>query len=379
MTNFAAYRGIMLCLLICLTGSIFLVLALAASSQGNWSAIVLALAGVSGLCALVLRRLHSGADYLCIVFVSVAYGAAVVIAHERFLAYPGAALAGLFAVQSMALLGSAQAHRLRLAPVPALIGISLLAAYILVAVLAPILAPFPEAQIVGPKYAPRGAEFLLGTDNLGRDMLSRLIYATRNTIAISLLATILGFVAGTATGLLAATIGGWVEGALGRFVDVAMAIPQLIFALLVLTLTGTSITALIFVIGFVDSTRVFRLVRSVSSSVLALDFVEAARLRGEGYFWIMRREVLPNVVAPLLAEFGMRFCYVVLFISSLSFLGLGIQPPDADWGSMVRENAGLISYGEIAPLLPAAAIALCAIAVNLVVDWFLYQASGLKS
>ncbi|WP_084565936.1 ABC transporter permease [Mesorhizobium sp. LSHC440B00] len=310
---------------------------------------------------------------------SLVYAVALASAQDRFLAHPGSALAGLFAVQAITFLAVRQAHRVKVAPVPALIGITLLGGYILVAVLAPILAPFPESQIVGAKYAPWGAESLLGTDNLGRDMLSRLLYATRNTITIALLATILGFVVGTSAGLLAATIGGWVDSALGRLVDIAMAIPQLIFALLVLTLTGPSITALILVIGFVDSTRVFRLVRAVSANVLALDFVEAARLRGEGYHWIMRREVLPNVTAPLLAEFGMRFCFVVLFISSLSFLGLGIQPPDADWGSMVRENAALITYGEVAPLLPAAAIAVCAIAVNLTVDWFLYQASGLRS
>ncbi|QRM33355.1 ABC transporter permease [Microvirga sp. VF16] len=248
----------------------------------------------------------------------------------------------------------------------------------MVAALAPILAPYHETSVVGVKYAPWSSEFLLGTDNVGRDMLSRLIYATRNTLLIAAAATALGFLAGTVTGLLAATVGGWVDNALSRVVDIMMAIPQLIFALLILTIVGTSITSLVVVIAVVDATRVFRLVRSVSMNVLALDFVEAAWLRGEGLYWIMRREVLPNIMEPLIVELGIRFCFVILFISSLSFLGLGIQPPTADWGSMVRENAGLIIYGDITPLLPAAAIAVLTVSINLAMDWFLQKSSGLK-
>ena len=111
---------------------------------------------------------------------------------------------------------------------------------------------------------------------------------------------------------------------------------------------------------------------------VVMDYVEAARLRGEGLWWIMSREVLPNALPPLVAEFGLRFCFVFLFISALSFLGLGIQPPTADWGSMVRDNATLMTFGDITPLVPAAAIALLTVAVNFVVDWFLHKASGLK-
>jgi peptide/nickel transport system permease protein len=135
---------------------------------------------------------------------------------------------------------------------------------------------------------------------------------------------------------------------------------------------------LILVIAILDSTRVFRLARAVSMNIVVLDFVEAARLRGEGTFWIILREVLPNSMPPLVAEFGLRFCFVFLFISSLSFLGLGLQPPTADWGSMVRDNATLITYGDITPLLPAAAIALLTVAVNFVVDWFLHKTSGIR-
>jgi peptide/nickel transport system permease protein len=157
-----------------------------------------------------------------------------------------------------------------------------------------------------------------------------------------------------------------------------MAIPQLIFALLLLTIFGTAIPILISVIAVLDSTRVYRLSRAVAMNIVVMDFVEVAKLRGEGLGWIIRAEILPNAAAPLVAEFGLRFCFVFLTISALSFLGLGIQPPTADWGSMVRDNATLITFGDITPLLPAAAIALLTVAVNFVVDWFLHKTSGLK-
>jgi peptide/nickel transport system permease protein len=161
-------------------------------------------------------------------------------------------------------------------------------------------------------------------------------------------------------------------------VDILMAIPQLIFALLILSVVGTNATSLVLVIALLDSTRVFRLSRAVAMTVVVQDFVEAARLRGEGLWWLVTREVLPNAAAPLIAEFGLRFCFVFLFISALSFLGLGIQPPTADWGSMVRDNAVLITFGDISPLLPALAVALITVSVNFVVDWMLHKSSGLK-
>ena len=157
-----------------------------------------------------------------------------------------------------------------------------------------------------------------------------------------------------------------------------MALPPLIFALLLLTILGTSIPVLIVVIAVLDSTRVYRLARAVAMNIAVMDFVEVARLRGEGLMWIIRREILPNSMPPLVAEFGLRFCFVFLFISALSFLGLGIQPPTADWGSMVRDNATLITYGDITPLLPAGAIALLTVGVNFVVDWFLHKTAGLR-
>ena len=269
-------------------------------------------------------------------------------------------------------------RELKKAPTTAWVGLGIIAFYTFLAVFAQFLTPYGESEVVGYEFEPWGENFLLGTDNLGRDMATRLIYGARNTIGIAFLTTVLTFMMGSVTGFMAATLGGWVDQVLSRVVDVLMAIPSLIFALLILTVTGTSIPALIMVIAVLDSTRVYRLARAVSMNVVVMDYVEVARLRGEGLWWVMNREVLPNATAPLVAEFGLRFCFVFLFISSLSFLGLGIQPPTADWGSMVRDNATLITFGDITPLLPAGAIAMLTVGVNFVVDWFLQLTSGLR-
>lgn len=268
---------------------------------------------------------------------------------------------------------------LRRAPLTAKFGIATIAFYLLLIIFADVLAPYPEAAVVGRKFAPWSSQFLLGTDNLGRDMLSRLIYAARNTVGFAAFTTIITFVLGTALGLLAATRGGWVDQLLSRLMDIIMSVPMMIFALLLLTIFGTGIISVILVIAVLDSTQVYRLTRAVAMNVTVTDFFEAAQLRGEGIWWQMRREILPNIMSPLIAEFGLRFCFVFLIFSALSFLGLGIQPPTADWGSMVRDNANLIAFGDITPLLPAMAIAWLAIGVNFVVDWKLHQSSGLKS
>ncbi|MGC6370958.1 ABC transporter permease [Pseudomonas sp. K2I15] len=264
------------------------------------------------------------------------------------------------------------------APLSAKFGLLIIVLYVLVALFAPVLAPYGETQVVGDGFAPWSGQFLLGTDNLGRDMFSRLVYGARNTLGIAFLTTVLAFLLGGLSGLVAAIKGGSVDQGLSRVVDILMAIPQLIFALLILSVVGTNATSLVLVIALLDSTRVFRLSRAVAMTVVVQDFVEAARLRGEGLWWLVTREVLPNAAAPLIAEFGLRFCFVFLFISALSFLGLGIQPPTADWGSMVRDNAVLITFGDISPLLPALAVALITVSVNFVVDWMLHKSSGLK-
>ncbi len=264
------------------------------------------------------------------------------------------------------------------APLTAKLGVLVIICYVFVAVFAPVLAPYKETAIVGASYELWSDEYLLGTDNIGRDMLTRLIFGARNTIGIAFATVLLAFIVGGTLGMLAAILGGWYDLVIGRIVDILMAIPSLVFALLLLTVFGTSIPSLVIIIALLDSTRVFRISRSAAMNVVVMEFVEAARLRGEGMAWIIRKELLPNITAPLLAEFGLRFCFVFLFIASLSFLGLGIQPPLADWGSMVRENATLITYNDITPLLPAVAIAGLTVAVNFVVDWMLHLSSGLK-
>ena len=270
------------------------------------------------------------------------------------------------------------AREFRTMPLTAGFGLLMIVIYVLVAVFAPAIAPFSETAIVGREYQAWDNVHLLGTDNLGRDMLSRLIYGARNTVGIAFATTALAFILGSVLGLLAAVVGGWLDQLLSRIVDVLMAIPALIFALLLLTIVGTSVINMILVIAVIDATRVYRLARAVAMNIVVMDYVEAAKLRGEGLWRLITREILPNALAPLVAEFGLRFCFVFLTISALSFLGLGIQPPTADWGSMVRDNATLISFGDITPLLPAGAIALLTVSVNFVVDWQLHRASGLR-
>ncbi len=273
---------------------------------------------------------------------------------------------------------------LKTAPPTAWFGMLVIFLYLFVAFFAPLLAPHDQAEVFPMAYAPWSDEFRLGTDALGRDVFSRLIYGARNTIGIAVATTFLAFLIGGRLGLMAAISRNWLDQVLSRFVDVLMAIPSLIFALMLLSIFGSSAFNLICIIAVLDATRVFRLTRAVALNVVVMDYVEAAKLRGEGLVWIMRREILPNIMPPLVAEFGLRFCFVFLTIAALSFLGLGIQPPTADWGSMVRENAGLIQFAEydltaaLTPMIPAAAIALLTVAVNFVVDWFLHQTSGLR-
>ena len=288
------------------------------------------------------------------------------------------ALGWLFRAFVVAVSPQRRAQEMRKAPLTASFGLLVILVYVLVAALAPVIAPFGESEVVGGEFLPWDSTYLLGTDNLGRDMLTRMIYGARNTVGIAFVITALAFFGGTVLGLLAAVVGGWIDQGLSRFVDVLMAIPSLIFSLLLLTIFGTSVLSLILVIATVDATRVFRLARSVAQGIVVMDYIEAARLRGEGKWWLITREILPNAMAPLVAEFGLRFCFVFLAISGLSFLGLGIQPPTADWGGMVRDNATLITFGDLTPFLPAGAIALLTVAVNFVVDWQLHRSSGLK-
>ena len=263
-------------------------------------------------------------------------------------------------------------------PLSAQLGVGIILVNLTFALLAPLVAPYGETAVVGDVWEPFSSTFILGTDHLGRDLFSRMVFGARNTITLAFVITFISFVVGTFWGFVAAVKGGWTDQVVGRMVDVIMALPTLIFALMILSVLGSSVPVLIFTIALLDATRVFRLARAVAMDIEVMDFVEAARLRGEGILWIMRHEILPNALSPLVAEFGLRFCFVFLFIASLSFLGLGIQPPHADWGGMVRENAGAITFGIVIPLIPAFAIAFLTVGVNLVVDYFLHLSSGLR-
>jgi peptide/nickel transport system permease protein len=263
-------------------------------------------------------------------------------------------------------------------PLAALVGLILTGIFLFVAVFAQWIAPWPIDSAVGGVWDPPSSTHWLGTDTIGRDILSRLIYGAQVTIFVALAASVLAFSLGAFLGFFAAVKGGWVDQVLSRIVDLVMAVPSLIVALVMLSVLPLNLTVLILVMGLLDSTRVFRLSRAVAVDIAVMDYVEAAKLRGEGQAWIIFREILPNALSPLVAEFGLRFIFAVLFISTLSFLGLGIQPPLADWGGMVKENKDGLVYGKSAALMPALAIAALAISVNLVADWVLSRTTSLK-
>ncbi|WP_282158661.1 ABC transporter permease [Shimia thalassica] len=297
--------------------------------------------------------------------------------------------------------GSAGTRKLfRSMPLTASFGILTIIIYAVVAIFAGVIAPYGQEEILGAANVVPGGnpamggnpDYPLGTDQIGRDILSRLIYGAQNTVGIAFATTVLAFLIGATLGFLAATLGGWLDQLLSRAVDVLMAIPSLIFALLLMTIAsawagsekGLLTFYMVVIIAVIDSTRVFRLARAVGLNIVVMDYIEAAKLRGEGMGYLIFREILPNATAPLLAEFGLRFCFVFLTIASLSFLGVGIQPPLADWGTMVRDLAQFINFAAFAPqvasapLLAASAIALLTVAVNFVVDWMLHKSSGLK-
>lgn len=287
-------------------------------------------------------------------------------------------------------------------PLTASFGILVIIFYAVLAIFAGVIAPYGQDEIISGVAAniiPGGdpalggnPAFPLGTDQIGRDILSRLIFGAQNTVGIAFATTLLAFFIGGSLGFLAAVVGGWLDQVLSRGVDVLMAIPSLIFALLLMTIAsvwsaelGIPLTFfMVLIIAVIDSTRVFRLARAVGQNIVVMDYIEAAKLRGEGMGYLVFKEILPNATAPLLAEFGLRFCFVFLTIAALSFLGVGIQPPLADWGTMVRDLASFINFAQFAPLaataplLAAGAIALLTVAVNFVVDWMLHKSSGLK-
>lgn len=297
--------------------------------------------------------------------------------------------------------GTAGTRKLfRQMPLTASFGVLIIIIYAVFAIFAVWIAPHGQAEVFARVNVLPGGDpalggdpaFPLGTDQIGRDLLSRLIYGAQNTVGIAFATTLLAFFLGGTLGFLAATLGGWFDQILSRLVDVLMAIPSLIFALLLMTIASAWAGSqrelltlyMIVIIAVIDSTRVFRLARAVGSSIVVMDYIEAAKLRGEGLGYLIFKEILPNATAPLLAEFGLRFCFVFLTIASLSFLGVGIQPPLADWGTMVKDLSQFVNFAQFSPLtaalplMAAGAIALLTVAVNFVVDWMLQRSSGLK-
>ncbi|SCB23803.1 peptide/nickel transport system permease protein [Rhizobium miluonense] len=246
---------------------------------------------------------------------------------------------------------------------------------VIAALLAPWIAPYLPSDPVHMPYAPPGDGGLLGADSLGRDMLSRILFGLRYTLGIALSVSALAAVAGVVLAFLAAFRRGWTDILLGRLVDAIMSVPQIIFALVVLAVAGVSLTTLVLTMAVLEATLFYRVIRPVAGDVVAMDYVEVARLRGEGLGWYLVREILPNAAPTLIAEFGIRIAYAVLFISGLSFLGVGVQPPAADLGGLVRENALAISVGQLSPLAPAFCIALITLSVNGIVDWFIHKYS----
>ncbi len=251
----------------------------------------------------------------------------------------------------------------------AIVGAVILSTWLIAALFGPMLAPYEVGDVVAAdSYAPISRAFPLGTDYLGRDVLSRIIFGARYTIGIAFAATAIAILAGGMLGMLAAVSGRWLDPLLSRSFDALISIPSMMFGLVAIAALGSSIPVLIGTTAVIYTPGAFRIWRSLSVNINAMDYVAVARARGEGSAYLVREEILPNVIGPVLTDFGLRFVFAVLLLSSLSFLGLGIQPPFADWGSLVRENITGLSEGAPAVVMPAAAIATLTIGVNLLVD-----------
>lgn len=238
-----------------------------------------------------------------------------------------------------------------------------------IAVIGPWVVPHPPGEIVDMDYfGPMSAQFPLGTDYLGRDMLSRILAGARYTVGISLAAVMLACTAGVVLGMAAAVIGGWTDTVVSRLLDALSSIPSKLFGLVVVAAIGSSIPVLIAVMAVVYTPGSFRIARALAVNVNTMDYVTVARARGERTAYLIRAEIMPNILGPVLTDMGLRFVFIVLMLSGLSFLGLGVQPPNADWGSLVRENMGGLSFGAPAVLMPSLAIATLTISVNMLID-----------
>jgi peptide/nickel transport system permease protein len=250
-----------------------------------------------------------------------------------------------------------------------LIALSLIVGWIAIAILGPWIAPHSPGRIVDMDvFSPMSASFPAGSDYMGRDMLSRIIIGARYTIGISFAATLIASLIGTVLGLLAAVAGGWLDSLLSRLMDALISLPSTIFALVIVAGLGSSIAVLVGAAAFLFTPGIYRVARAVALTIVVQDFVTAAKARGEGRLYIMLREVLPNMLPPVLTDFGVRFVYIMLLISGLGFLGVGVQPPEVDWGTLVYENLAGVGIGAPAAFVPAFCVISLALAVNLFLD-----------
>lgn len=254
-------------------------------------------------------------------------------------------------------------------PLSGRIGLALVLFWIVVAVIGPWIAPYPPGAFVNEEvFAGASRAYWLGSDFLGRDVLSRLLSGARFTVGLSAIAVAIAAGIGTGLALTAAVGPRWLDELLSRAMDTLISIPSKIFALVLVAAFGSSLVLLTLIIAITYVPGNFRIARSLAVGLAKLDYVEVARARGEGRLHLALVEVLPNMIKPLFADIGLRFVFIVLLLSGLSFLGLGLQPPDADLGSLVRENTSGLAEGALAIVAPAVAIASLTVGVNLLID-----------
>jgi peptide/nickel transport system permease protein len=237
-----------------------------------------------------------------------------------------------------------------------------------VALLGPLFAQYEPSAIVGLPAQGPSAAFPLGTDALGRDVLSRVLWGGRNLVWVAFLATALGVVVGAALGMLAGYSRSWLDDALMRTMDVVLAFPQIILVLLFVSMLGTKLWLVAVLIAASWVPQVARVARGVTSEIVEREYIQAAEAIKVPAHRILRREVLPNIITPLAVEFGLRLTWSIALVAAISFLGFGIQPPTADWGLMISENREIITIQSLPLLVPAACIALLAIGTNFVTE-----------
>ncbi|MGW4908954.1 ABC transporter permease [Streptomyces sp. NPDC004270] len=251
----------------------------------------------------------------------------------------------------------------------ALVGLAVVAVHILVALLAPLLTSYdPIANDASHALLGSSWEHWAGTDQYGRDVLARVLYGGRYALGVSVAATLITVALGTVIGCAAALRGGWFDDLLGRVLDAILSVPSILALLVVVTALGTGPAVIVLAIAVVYVPQVVRVVRGAALAVVPMDYVTAARARGESTWAILRREVLPNITDVVCVEFAMRASWVVLLISSLSFLGFGADPPTPDWGLMVAENRTAITVVPMASLAPIFALATLVVGLNLAAD-----------